>query len=137
MCTKNVEISLAKQSNRKSNKFLKSFIIPFAKIFFNGFFGINVIAKKEQEYRFFGFRDTALEILQLYMDTIDEEAWMGEVHSEEYIEEYIINTISDVYKNSIVFSEKNFNQVIDIFRKISKIKEKSKFLMTQNRGKGI
>lgn len=81
----------------KKKRYLRGLVLVFVVIYVLAMVMATIIAKKEQEYRFFGFRDTAFEILQLYMDTIDEEAWMGEVHSEEYIEEYIINTISDVY----------------------------------------
>lgn len=75
----------------KKERYIKSLVLVFTAIYLLGMLMATVIAKEEQEYRFFRYKDSAFEDLRLHMNTIDE------IESKEVAEDYIINAISDVY----------------------------------------
>lgn len=81
----------------KKKRYIKVLVLVFAAIYVFSMVMATSIAKEEQEYQFFSYRDSAFEILRMYMDSIAEEAANGEVYSEEVIEDYIINAVANVY----------------------------------------
>lgn len=81
----------------KKKRYACVLVVVFAAIYIFSMIAATVLAKEKQEYKFLRRKDLALENIRLDMESIDSRAIDGAVYSKEYIEDYILHTISSIY----------------------------------------
>lgn len=81
----------------KKKRYACVLIVVFVAIYIFSMIAATVLAKEKQEYKFLRIKDFALEDIRLQMESINSRAIDGEVYSKEYIEDYILYTLSTVY----------------------------------------